>query len=229
MLTLPYQKESLKLPTNIIPNRLQVIDLRNIDYLDAYKYQKQVLDGIIKKTFPDTLIFCEHPHTITTGRLGKRENLLIDKETLKNKKIDFFTTDRGGDITYHGPGQLVVYPIFNLNNHKKDLKLFLSNLEEVIIDFLQDFEIIAKRRPGYTGVWIDNKKIASIGIGVKKWISFHGLAINLCTDLTFFSMIKPCSLEVKMTSIKEENSKKISFTLAKEIILQKFIKKFYRN
>jgi len=137
--------------------------------------------------------------------------------------------DRGGDITYHGPGQLVVYTILNLSKHKKDLKFFLSSLEEVIIDFLEEFGIIAKRRLGYTGVWVGDEKIASIGIGVKRWVSFHGLAINLNTSLKFFSMIKPCGLEIETTSIEKIIGKKINLFLAKKIFLQKFVRTFYQT
>ncbi len=229
MLTLPYQKEFEKPQEDIIPDRLKVVNLGRIDYLSGYAYQRKVVDGIIKNFFPDTLILCQHPHTFTTGRLGKETNLLINRNYLRKRKIDFFVINRGGDITYHGPGQLVIYPIFDLNKHKKDLKFFLSNLEQVIIDFLEEFEIIAKRKPGYTGVWVNNKKIASIGISVRKWISFHGLAINLNTDLEFFSMIKPCGLEIEMTTMEREIGKKINFALAKKIILQKFIAVFYQN
>jgi len=226
---LPYQKEFRKPQENIISDRLKVIDLGRIDYSSGYKHQKEVLGEIIQKHSLDALILCEHPHTFTTGRLGKKDNLLTDKNYLWRRGIDFFIIDRGGDITYHGPGQLVIYPVFNLAKHKKDLRFFLSNLEEVIIDFLEEFEIIAKRKESYTGVWVNNKKIASIGIGVKRWISFHGIAINLNTDLKFFSMIKPCGLEVEMTSMEREIGKKINFALAKKIILEKFIKVFYQN
>ena len=227
--TLPYQKESWRRSENNIPSRLDVIDLNEAVYLKAYRYQKRILEGINNNILSDTLIFCQHPHTFTSSRLAKKNNLLISKHQLKKEGIDFFIADRGGDITYHGPGQLVIYPIFDLRRHKKDLKLFIMNLEQVIIDFLKEFGIISRRRIGYIGVWTANRKIASIGIGVKRWVSFHGLAINLNTDLKFFSMIRPCGLEIEMTSLKKELNKNIDFNLAKEKILKSFIKIFYEN
>jgi lipoate-protein ligase B len=117
--------------------------------------------------------------------------------------IDFYAVDRGGDITYHGPGQLVVYPIFDLSRYKKDLKYFLNQLEETIIRFLRIYNIGAKRKSGFTGVWIGDKKIASIGIAVKKWITYHGMAININPDLRYFSFIRPCGLDIKMTSVSQ--------------------------
>lgn len=211
---------------NIIPSRLNLIDLGEIDFIAAHEHQKRVRDGIIQNNLPDTLIFCQHPHTLTSGRLGKSNNLLVKKAHLKRKGVSFYVIDRGGDITYHGPGQLVMYPIFNLGRHRKDLKWFITNLEQVIIDFLKEFGIISKRNPGYTGVWVDDKKIASIGIGVRHWVTYHGIAINLNTDLRYFSMIRPCGLNAEMTSFEDVANYELDFKIAKKIFLEKFVKIF---
>lgn len=172
------------------------------------------------------MIFCQHPHTITLGRLAKEENILADKELLKQKGVKIFFTDRGGDVTYHGPGQLVIYPIFNLARHGKDLKKFLNQLEQVVIDFLQNFGIKGIRNKGFTGAWVEDKKIASIGIGVKKWITFHGVAININTDLEYFSLIRPCGLNKEMTSLRQILGRKIELAEAKSVIIDCFRRNF---
>lgn len=168
------------------------------------------------------MILCEHLPVFTLGRLAKRENILADEETFKSQNLKIIPINRGGDITFHGPGQLVVYPIFDLNRQKKDLRFFLNRLEQVIIEFLRYFGCQASRKIGFTGVWLEDKKIASIGIGVKKWVSFHGLAVNINSDLSFFSLIKPCGLNVEMTSLSKIKNYKIDLELAKRIITEKF-------
>ena len=137
--------------------------------------------------------------------------------------------DRGGDITLHAPGQLVVYPILDLTNFGKDLRSYLRQLEQVAIDLLGDFDIVASRFSGQTGVWTGKKKIESIGIGVRKWISFHGLAVNVNTDLKLFSMIKPCGLDVEMTSMSQMNKKSIDIEEVKERIVASFCDNFNLN
>jgi lipoate-protein ligase B len=229
LLTPPCQRGSWKQPESIIPSRLNAVDLGEIDYLRGYAYQKKILDKVINKVFADTLIFCQHPHVFTTSKLAKDKNLLIDKDSLSKEQIGFFVVDRGGDITYHGPGQLMMYPIINLRMQKKDIRWFLYNLEQVAIDFLREFGIISRRMSGHTGVWIGSRKIVSVGIGVKRWVSFHGIAVNLNTDLKFFSMIRPCGLNMQMTSLEKETGRKIDLDLAKEIILRKFIAIFYKT
>lgn len=155
------------------------------------------------------MIICQHPHTITQGRTSKQENILISESEIKRLGIDFYKTDRGGDVTYHGPGQIVAYPIFDLGQFKKDLKYFLKKLEEVANSFLKLYNIKAKIKQGFTGVWVDEEKIASIGIGVRNWITYHGIAININPNLDFFSFIKPCGLDVKMTSVSKILNKEI--------------------
>lgn len=158
---------------------------------------------------PHALILCEHPHTITQGRMTEESDLLVSPLKLKQLGVSNYAIERGGRITYHGPGQLVAYPVFDLNKFKKDLKFFLWSLEEVIINFLNNFNLEGERKPGYTGVWIKGRKIASIGIAVKKWITFHGLAINVNTDLEYFSFVRPCGLDIQMTSLSRLSGKEI--------------------
>ena len=151
----------------------------------------------------DVLLLLEHPPTITIGKKGSTGEILINKIKLKENGISVYEIGRGGKVTYHGPGQLVGYPILNLANYGKDLHLYLRNLEEVIIATLKKFGILATRKKGLTGVWVNDKKIASIGIQVKNWISMHGFALNVNCDLGYFELIQPCGMESKIMSSLE--------------------------
>lgn len=195
----------------------QVKDLGVIDYRHAYDLQKRYVDEVINGGI-QTLLICEHPSTLTLGRLANERNVLISKEELENRGVCVHHIDRGGDITLHAPGQLVIYPILDLANFGKDLRSYLRQLEQVAIDLLGGFGIVASRFPLQTGVWSGTKKVASIGIGVRKWVSFHGLAINVNTNLALFSMIKPCGLDVEMTSMSELKKKKITMEEVKKMI-----------
>jgi lipoate-protein ligase B len=135
--------------------------------------------------------------------------LLYSKKDIAQKGVELYEVDRGGDVTLHAPGQLVIYPILNLAHYGQDLHSYLNRLEQVAIDLLSEFGIVADRIPGKTGVWVGKKKIVSIGIGVKKWVSFHGIGINVNTDLNYFSLIKPCGLDVQMTSMKSILKKEV--------------------
>jgi len=203
----------------------KVYDLGLIGYEEAYRRQKQALNGVISGG-ENILFLCEHPAVFTLGRLDKQDNFSCSAEEIIKKNVSIVPVDRGGKITFHGQGQLVVYPIFNLNDFGKDLKFLIHQMEQVVIDFLQEFGIVANRAPGYTGAWIKDKKIASIGIGVKKWVSYHGLSINLNTNLDFFHMIKPCGLNVEMTSLENELGHKIDMAQAKKKIVHCFQKTF---
>lgn len=187
-----------------MPTRQKTIcsvkDFGLMDYEKTYELQKKCVQESLahKRNF---LLIGEHPAVLTLGRLAKKEHLLVPEQKLKREKIKILLVDRGGDITLHAPGQLVIYPIFCLEQFGKDLKKYLVQLEQVAIDLLNDFGIVANRLEGKTGVWVKEKKIASIGIGVKKWVTFHGIGINIHTDLELFSFIKPCGLDVSMTSL----------------------------
>lgn len=182
----------------------RLLNLGTIDYLEAFSVQKRILEDVASGNVSNTLITCEHPHVITLSRLSEKENILAPEAELKKLGIGICYTDRGGDVTYHGPGQLILYPIFDLRQSKKDLHLFLRNLEQVVINALRDnFGLNAHRKPNLTGVWVGPYKVASIGIAVKNWVTYHGLALNVKVDKKFFSLIKPCGLDVQMASIND--------------------------
>jgi lipoate-protein ligase B len=158
--------------------------------------------------------------------LGKEEHILYSPEELKARQVSVVRIDRGGEVTLHSPGQLVIYPIINLNSYGKDLKVYLEGLEQVAIDLLHDFGILATRIEGQRGVWVGKDKIASIGVGVRRWVTYHGLAINVNTDLDLFRLIRPCGLDVQMTSISRLEKKKIDITEVKEKFLNHFCRHF---
>ncbi len=206
----------------------QVKDLGTIDYGKAYALQKDYVNTLVQEGM-QTLILCEHPPTLTLGRSSDEKHILISQEELDERNVSVHHIDRGGDITLHAPGQLVVYPILDLANFGKDLRSYLRRLEQVAIDLLSGFDIVASRFSGQTGVWTGKKKIASIGIGVRKWISFHGLAVNVNTDLNLFSMIKPCGLDVEMTSMSQMIKRVIDIEEVKKKIVASFCSNFSLN
>ncbi len=202
---------------------MRIIDLGLTNYNDAHKMQLDLVENISRGLEEDTILLTEHFPVVTFGRRANIKNLLIGEEELRSLNIEIVYTDRGGDVTYHGLGQLVAYAITNLKNEAKDIHKFLEYLEDIGINFLSKYNIFAKKVPGYRGVWVNNKKIASIGIGVKKWVTYHGIAININTDLEYFSFIRPCGIEfVQMTCIKEELGYKIDFQDAKKKIISTF-------
>jgi lipoyl(octanoyl) transferase len=155
---------------------------------------------------PDQLLLVEHPHTITLGRNGHLDNLLADSTALKAAGISFHETDRGGDITYHGPGQIVGYPIMDLREWKRDVVAYVRAVEQVMIDALSEFGIPAARVPGCTGAWVDGKKIGAIGVHISRWVTSHGFALNVNTDLNYFRYIVPCGLAKPVTSMAQLGS-----------------------
>jgi len=182
----------------------KVYRLGLVDYQDALKLQFSILEKRMKEEIEDVLLLLQHPPTFTIGRSGKTENLLSNIEELKKRGIHFEEISRGGDITYHGPGQLVGYPIVDLNKFRRDIHRYLRNVEEMIIYALSDFHIKAGRINALTGVWVNEEKIASIGVGVRRWITYHGFALNVNTDLSYFDMIIPCGIPgAKITSMQK--------------------------
>lgn len=205
--------------------RCQIVDLGVVPYSDGLAIQKEYVKKVIQGE-PDALLLCEHPPVLTLGRLATEDNFLKSVLEIQDLGIGIERIDRGGEVTLHAPGQLVSYPVFNLSQYGRDLKVFLHKLEQVAIDFLQDFDIMAHRFSGQRGVWVGPKKIASIGIGVKRWVSYHGMAINLVTDLELFSVIRPCGLDVKMTSVKELTGASINMPYAKDRLIKSFSRNF---
>ena len=186
-------------------------------------------------TLPTThhLIFCEHEHVYTLGKSGDIGNVLLSENELDQQNIQFFKTNRGGDITYHGKGQLVGYPILDLEKFKTDIGLYLRNIEEVIILSIKEFGIIGQRSIGETGVWIDadipgkERKICAMGVRCSRWITMHGFALNVNTDLNYFSNIIPCGIQGKnVTSVEKEINHKVDPEEMKNIVKQKFEKVF---
>ncbi|OGW96740.1 MAG: lipoyl(octanoyl) transferase [Omnitrophica WOR_2 bacterium GWA2_45_18] len=196
-----------------------------IDYKKAYEIQKRYVQKV-QQGHPSIIYVCEHPSVLTLGRSAMAEHILISPEELNERGIEVLPIDRGGDITLHAPGQLVIYPILDLQVFGKDLRAYLCKLEQVAIDLLNCFGIVAHRFDGKTGVWIGRKKIVSIGIGVRRWISYHGLAINVNTDLALFSMIKPCGMDVKMTSMAQIKRGIIDMNEVKKRVISNFCQAF---
>lgn len=206
---------------------LQYSDLGIIDYKEAWDLQYVIFQKRLADEINDTLLLLEHTHTYTLGKVAKQENLLINDKQLEELGIKVYEIDRGGDITYHGPGQLVGYPIIKLSNWKQDTHEYLRALEEVIINVCSYYGLKAGRNSKYTGVWIDNKKIAAIGIKVSRWITMHGFAFNVNTDLNYFGGIIPCGIkDYNVTSLQKELNKKVDLKEIKKITLNEFVKIF---
>ena len=191
-------------------NRGYILDLGLIDYKEAWDLQRDLWSKRVEGALPDLLLLLEHPHVITLGRRGNRSHLIVSPEVLEAMKIPIFHVERGGDITYHGPGQMVVYPILNLKEYGYRVIRYIDQLEEVILRTLKDFGMEGKRDSLNRGVWVNGEKIASLGVTIKRWVSFHGLAINYETDLSYFDLIHPCGLVgKKMTSMEKILGEKI--------------------
>jgi lipoyl(octanoyl) transferase len=175
--------------------------LGRVDYASALQLQQQLAADRKQGLIPDQLLLLEHPHVITMGRNGHAENLLADDDTMARAGIAFYPTDRGGDVTYHGPGQLVGYPILDLRDWQRDVGAYVRAVEETIIATLAEYGIAAGRIPKLTGVWVGERKIAAIGVHLSRWVTSHGFALNVSTDLSYFQYIVPCGLTRPVTSM----------------------------
>ena len=210
--------------------KLNYCNIDFIDYKEAWDLQKDVLEARCNNIIDDTFFLLEHYNTYTLGKVADKNNLISTEKFLKDNQISVYEIDRGGDITYHGPGQVVGYPIINLNDWLNDTHKYLRALELVIIKTCNNYRIKAGRNKKYTGVWIGDRKIAAIGIKVKKWVTMHGFAFNVNTDLSLFNGIIPCGIEDKdVTSLKNELGKKIDIEEVKEILLLNFKEVFGYN
>ena len=220
-----------------------VRNLGSVDFEESFKIQKQIQNEIIdiklnnrknnlNLSTPNYLLFMEHNHVYTLGNNGDDKNLLFNQKELDKKSIKLLKTNRGGDITYHGPGQLVCYPIFDLENFYTDIHRYLRDLEEIIVGTLDHFGIVAFGNPNETGVWLEigsknERKICAMGIKVSRWVTMHGLALNVNTDLSYFEGIIPCGINNKgVTSINNELSQKVDLKKVREIMIKNFEKKF---
>jgi len=215
-------------------------DLGKIEYAEAWGMQQTILSKAVelkrgnrkKKEANETLLepihhllFCSHPHVYTLGKSGSIDNLLLDEKQLEAKNATFFKINRGGDITYHGPGQVVGYPIFDMDCFFNDVHRYVRNLEEIIIRTLADYEVEAQREDGYTGVWLPankfmrKRKICAIGVHLSRWVTMHGFAFNVNTDLSYFKNIVPCGIDEPdkdVTSLKRELGREIDINKVKE-------------
>lgn len=218
------------------------IDLGLIDYKEAWDYQEKIFDGIVQtkvnnRTLPiseqiptnNFLIFCEHPHVYTLGKSGHESNLLVNEQQLKEKNATYYKINRGGDITYHGPGQVVGYPILDLDNFFTDIHKYLRYLEEMVILTLAEYGIDAGRSAGETGVWIDAdnphkaRKICAMGVRASRWVTMHGFALNVNADLNYFGNIIPCGIVDKaVTSMDKELGQKVDEKEVKEKLEKHF-------
>ena len=191
-------------------NKGYILDLGLMDYKKAWDLQRDLWSRRVKGELPDLILFLEHPHVITLGRRGNRSYLIASQEVLDAMTIPIYHVERGGDVTYHGPGQLVVYPILDLRGYGYRLIRYVDQLEEVILRTLKDFGMEGKKDSLNRGVWVNGEKIASLGVTIKRWVSFHGLAVNYETDLSYFDLIHPCGLVgKKMTSMEKILGKKV--------------------
>jgi len=199
----------------------EVRDLGNLRYADALAVQQDFVAKRKLGLIADQFLFVEHPHVITLGRNGNRENLLAHEDLLQRAGIEFHPANRGGDITYHGPGQIVGYPILDLREWKRDVVAYVRAIERVIIGALAEFGIPAVCKPGLTGVWVEGKKVAAIGVHISRWVTSHGFALNHTTDLSYFKYIVPCGLTLPVTSMQE-----LGATAAREEVLAALSRSF---
>ena len=185
---------------------LWTVPLGRVAYEEALELQRHIARDRISGTLPqDVLLLVEHPPVVTLGRAAKGKHLIASPEFLRSKGVELFEVERGGDVTFHGPGQLVGYPIIDLKRHRLDLHWYLRKIEEALIGTLADYDIVAERNPSFTGVWTKGKKIASIGVHARDWVTWHGFALNVTTDLSYFDLMVPCGIDgVVMTSIARE-------------------------
>jgi lipoyl(octanoyl) transferase len=216
-----------KLEKSIDSFKLPFYDLGLISYNDAFEIQSKVFEQIQLKNMRGFILLLEHRPVITIGSNRKLDNLLVSDKSLHKQNIELLQSNRGGDLTFHGPGQLVCYPVINLSNYGRDLTLFVWNLEQILISVLGEFGIEGRRINKLRGIFIENYKIASIGIHVRKWITTHGFSLNVNVDLKYFKNIIACGLkEYNQTSMQKILNKEISINDVKEHILENFYKVF---
>jgi len=221
---------------------VKFIDLGLKDYKDTWEYQETLLEEVqtqrktgSKSNFGGYLLFVEHPHVYTLGKSGEISNLLISENFLEQIGAKFYKIDRGGDITYHGPGQLVCYPIINLEKFNIGIREYIEKLEDVVINTLLCFEIKAGRQAGATGIWLNEqnpqaRKICAIGVRVSRFVTMHGFAFNINTDLRYYSYINPCGFQDKgVTSLSGELKQEVNFNKVQQIVKENFSEVFKMN
>lgn len=222
---------------------VQFIDLGMIDYKKAWDFQEKLFHAAIEQkiaqrnngvieNISNHVIFCQHPHVYTLGKSGSESHLLLNEDELRANDAEYYKINRGGDITYHGPGQLVVYPIFDLDQFFTDIHKYMRYLEEVVIQTLNEFGIAGERSDGLTGVWIDSKtprarKICAMGVKSSRWVTMHGIGFNVNTDLAYFNHIVPCGIDDKaVTSMQKELGHEVDLSAVKSILKDKLAEQF---
>jgi lipoate-protein ligase B len=209
---------------------IRSIDLGLTDFKQAWQFQKEVFQQVRAGLEDPALIFCRHYPVITFGRQAKRENIKASPNELADQGILVYEVERGGDVSYHGPGQLTVYPVVNLNYLKKDIHWFLRELEGAVINWLAGLGVASQRYAGYSGVWVGEKKIASIGIAIKNWVTFHGISVNIKeNDLAGFGLIRPCGMDIKMTSLETVLGRQVDVLQIKDDFIANFQRLFLQG
>ncbi|UCH84097.1 MAG: lipoyl(octanoyl) transferase LipB [Candidatus Latescibacterota bacterium] len=204
-------------------------DLGLIPFRDAYRHQRRAVDMRQNDAGKDTLYLLEHHHVVTKGRNATESALISGPDLLTAKGVDLIETDRGGDVTYHGPGQLVGYPIIRLEAARRDIRRYVHDVEEVLLRTLDEFSIAARRDSAHRGVWVNERKIASVGIRISKWVTSHGFALNVDTDLSYFTLIVPCGIDnCKMTTMSKELGRTVCMDDVKRDVTRHFCNVFNR-
>jgi lipoyl(octanoyl) transferase len=214
--------------------KCSIVDVGLIGYAEAWELQKRLVAARKTGAMEDVLLLCEHPHVITLGRNGKREHLLASEQVLRQKGVEFHSSDRGGDITYHGPGQLVGYPILNLSAIRKDVVWYVRMLEEVMIRATAEFGIASERVTGKTGIWVrgakdsnasasNEEKLGAIGVHISRWVTSHGFAYNVSTDLRYFDLIVPCGITGRKATSLE---KLLERAVTRKEVVQRVVRHF---
>jgi len=200
-------------------------------YAEALALQQSLHDARKRNEVSDTLLLLEHPHVITLGRAANRANILADEQTRAAQHVELFETGRGGDVTYHGPGQLVGYPIINLAPDRQDVRRYVRDIQEVLVRTARDFGVEAEPRGGeYVGVWVGDEKLAAIGIRISRWVTMHGFAFNISTDLDYFNLIVPCGItDHGVTSLEKILGKKLALEAVAESVTKHFGDVFERQ
>ena len=200
-----------------------VLNLGIINYKQGLELQRKMVNAVSSREIENVLILLEHPPVITLGRRSRKENIIAESSVIEKLNIEIYSIERGGDVTYHCPGQVVGYPIIDLNRAGRDLHSYLRNLEEVLIRLLNEYKIQGRRIEGYTGVWVGDEKIGAIGVASRNWITFHGFSLNVNPNLENFSLIHPCGIREKgITSIKKLLKKNVNIKKVKQGLIKYF-------
>ncbi len=208
----------------------RTINLGTLPYTEAFELQKQRVEQLQNGAAQDSLLFLEHPHVVTLGRNATGDALVADRSFIEARGVELADTNRGGDVTYHGPGQLIGYPLLQLENDRHDIRRYVGDLEDVLIRTLADFSITGRRHPEHRGVWVDGRKIASLGIRISRWVTSHGFALNVNTDLSYFSLIQPCGIAgCEMTSMASLTGGDVDMDAVIECLIVHFGEVFERN